>query len=136
MTEITIIIDPEFEALIPPLAKEELEGLERDLERDGCRDALVVWPQEGGDVILLDGHNRYEICRRHALSYVTKVLDLPSRDHAKRWLLDNQLNRRNLSPTQRAALAAERANLPARRPAQTAQICAVCQSEGAKRQSV
>jgi len=38
-----IIIDPEFKALIPPLAPEELAQLEANIIKDGCRDPLVVW---------------------------------------------------------------------------------------------
>ena len=49
----TIAIDPEFQALIPPLQAEELSQLEANLKRDGCRDPLVLWKE--GDV-LLDGH--------------------------------------------------------------------------------
>jgi ParB family chromosome partitioning protein len=38
-----IKIDPEFKALIPPLAPEELAQLQANILRDGCRDPLVVW---------------------------------------------------------------------------------------------
>ena len=38
-----IQIDPEFKALIPPLAPDELAQLEANILRDGCRDPLVVW---------------------------------------------------------------------------------------------
>jgi site-specific DNA-methyltransferase (adenine-specific) len=38
-----ITIDPEFKALIPPLAPEELAQLEANIIKDGCRDPLVVW---------------------------------------------------------------------------------------------
>jgi len=131
-----LVVDAEFKDLIAPLAKEELEGLERDLLRDGCRDALVVWRQEGGNLVLLDGHNRYPICLRHSLPYTIKVLDLPSRDHAKRWLLENQRNRRNLSPSQRALLAAQLTTLPAHRPGRkSAQICALSQSKAVEDRS-
>jgi N6-adenosine-specific RNA methylase IME4 len=37
-----MIIDPEFKALIPPLAAEELAQLEANILRDGCRDPLIV----------------------------------------------------------------------------------------------
>ena len=57
-----VFVDSEFRALIPPLAAEERKGLERDLLRDGCRDALAVW--RNGKDTLLEGHNRLEICRR------------------------------------------------------------------------
>ncbi len=110
--EMKVVIDPEFKALIPPLTKEEQEGLERDLVRDGgCRDALVVWRREDGHAVLLDGHNRLEICQRLNLSYTTKVLDLPSREDAMLWMCENQINRRNLDETQRAMLGAQIATM-------------------------
>ena len=52
-------IDPEIRQLIPLLTTEERSGLEASLKADGCRDALVVWAEKH---ILLDGHNRFEIC--------------------------------------------------------------------------
>ena len=52
-------IDPEFKALIRPLRREEYRQLELNLSIDGCREPLVAW----GDIIV-DGHNRYEICNR------------------------------------------------------------------------
>ena len=39
----TIVIDPEFQALIPPLQAEERKQLEANIIADGCRDPLVVW---------------------------------------------------------------------------------------------
>jgi len=41
------------------------------------RDALVTW--QG---IVLDGHNRLAICRKHGLTYNTTGIDLPDRDAA------------------------------------------------------
>jgi hypothetical protein len=54
-----IILDKEFQALIPPLSAEEKAQLEENIVAEGCRDALITW--QG---ILLDGHNRFEICER------------------------------------------------------------------------
>lgn len=56
-----ILIDKEFQALIPPLSAEEKQQLEANLVADGCRDPLVIWPmptfavdysedQDGSDV--------------------------------------------------------------------------------------
>ena len=59
-------VDSEFKNLIPPLSPEERQGLESSLLKEGCRDALVLW----GD-ILIDGHNRYEICTKHNIPYKT-----------------------------------------------------------------
>lgn len=100
-----IIIDPEFNALIPPLLSEEMKALEVSLESDGCLDSLKVWRNGKGD-ILLDGHNRREICTRLGISYKTEsVPGVVSRDSAKTWIIHNQFARRNLAPYQRAELA-------------------------------
>jgi len=37
----------ELRTLIPPLSKEELQQLEENIVRDGCRDPLVVWAKPG-----------------------------------------------------------------------------------------
>jgi N6-adenosine-specific RNA methylase IME4 len=88
-----IQIDAEFKALIPPLAPDELAQLEANILRDGCRDPLVVW-----DGILIDGHNRHEICTRHGLPFETAEMVFEGRDAAMDWMDANQLGRRNLSP--------------------------------------
>lgn len=95
MTDSLPIVDPEFEALIPPLAEEELSLLEHGLLVDGCRDALVVWKETG---ILLDGHNRLRICREHGLPFRTVEVSIADRSAAEDWIDTNQLGRRNLSP--------------------------------------
>jgi hypothetical protein len=105
---ITLRIDPEFQALIPPLREEERAALEASLVRDGCRDALVVWTPEGDSVpVLLDGHTRYAICQAHGLA--CSLTDAPAwvvtHEDAKRWIIRNQLGRRNLEAYLRAELA-------------------------------
>lgn len=87
-----VTIDPEFHALIPPLTEAEREQLEANLVADGCRDPLVTW--QG---ILLDGHNRHEICERNGIDYAACSIELPDRDAAKLWIIDNQFGRRNLT---------------------------------------
>lgn len=94
------IVDPEFKSLIPPLALEELRALEENLARDGCRDPLVTW-----NGVLLDGHNRIDICRRLDLPFRIVAVDLPDRGAAILWIIRNQLGRRNLAAFQRAELA-------------------------------
>jgi hypothetical protein len=94
MTEIKI--DPEFKSLIPPLTDEEYDGLRDSLLNEGCRDALVVWND-----ILIDGHNRYEICTKHNIPYKTVQKDFENRDEVMLWMLKNQLSRRNLNDFQR-----------------------------------
>lgn len=104
-TEFTI--DDEFRSLIPPSSAEELAGLEADLIRDGCRDALVVWKEKS---ILLDGHQRYAICQKHGLPFRVESMAFADRDAAADWVYANQLHRRNLTPSQRTLLIGERYN--------------------------
>ena len=87
-----MIIDQEFKALIPPLTPDERAGLEASILTEGCRDALIVW----GD-ILIDGHNRYEICTKHNIPYKTQQIEFASRAEARIWIRKNQLARRNLT---------------------------------------
>jgi phage N-6-adenine-methyltransferase len=100
-----IQIDPEFRALIPPLSDEERMQLEENLLRDGCRDPLVTW-----NSVLLDGHNRYDICLSHSLAFDTVSVDLPDRQAAEDWIDSNQLGRRNLTPDQASLLRGRRYN--------------------------
>lgn len=95
-----IEIDPEIRALIPPLTADELGQLEENLKAEGCRDALVTWRG-----ILLDGHNRYEICERCGIEYDVRQIELDDRDDAVVWVIKNQFGRRNLSDYDRGILA-------------------------------
>ena len=95
-----IYIDNEFKSLIPPLTREEYDGLENSILTEGCRDALVVW----GDT-LIDGHNRFEICSRHGIPFRTIQKDFDDRDSVIEWIIKNQFGRRNLPAYERARLA-------------------------------
>jgi len=93
-------IDQEFKSLIPPITVEEREQLEQNIiAKRKCHDAIVVW--EG---VILDGHNRFEICVKHGVEFEVKEIKLPSRDEAKIWILNNQLGRRNLNAAMRIEL--------------------------------
>lgn len=92
-----ITIDREFKNLIPAISDEERQQLEDNIvEFGGARDPLVVWTNGDRD-ILLDGHNRYEICTRLGLNYHVESMEFASRDEAADWIDRNQLGRRNLS---------------------------------------
>jgi len=102
----SIIIDKEFQALIPPLSPEEFKQLEENCIKDGIRDALVVWPQEDGNDILVDGHNRWNISVKHAgIRFQVVRKAFADRNEAKAWIINNQFGRRNLSAYDRSVLA-------------------------------
>lgn len=102
-----ITINRELEKLIPALSDEEYEGLEADIVDAGkCHDALKVWEKSKGQFVLIDGHNRYRICRKHKIdNYRVTVLKFDSLGAAKVWIIRNQLNRRNITAFQRTELA-------------------------------
>lgn len=89
----SITIDPEFQALIPPLTDDEFRQLKENCVKDGIRDALVTW-----NGILIDGHNRFKIAAKHGLSWTEKKMEFPDRDAVIAWIAGNQLGRRNLHP--------------------------------------
>ncbi len=93
-------IDPEFKALIPALSSQEYGDLELSIIAEGCRDRLVVWND-----ILLDGHNRYDICMVANIPFKTVQIDLSDRVAAELWILHNQLARRNINAYQRGIIA-------------------------------
>ncbi len=102
----SIIIDPEFQSLIPPLSKDEYTQLEKNIVKDGIRDALIVWPQGNGNSILIDGHNRFQISASHAgIRFEVREKNFKDRDEARRWIILNQFGRRNLSAYDRSILA-------------------------------
>lgn len=88
-----MIIDKEIKNLIQPLTQDERQLLEESILTEGCRDALIVWND-----ILLDGHNRYEICQAYNIPFQTVNHDFDSREAAINWIINNQLGRRNLTP--------------------------------------
>lgn len=93
-------IRKDFKELIPPLSPEEFEQLEKNILEEGIRDPLVVW-----NGVLIDGHNRYEIAKKHGLDYETVERDFCSEDEARAWIIQNQLGRRNLSKYDRSVMA-------------------------------
>lgn len=101
-----LAIDDGLRWLAPPLRAGEYAQLEENLRRDGCREPLSVW-RHGGATILLDGHNRYEICQRLGIKFLVDEIELPDYEHARLWVCQRQLGRRNLSDDQRAVVANE-----------------------------
>ena len=100
MLQLAPKIDTEFQAICPTLSDVEYGNLEESIKKEGCRDALVVW-----NSILLDGHNRYNICKEHDIEFKTTEVELADRDAAIQWIIQNALARRNLTPVQKIELA-------------------------------
>jgi hypothetical protein len=110
-----IVINEELKAYIDPLTSEEYEALERSILAEGCRDSLILW----GDV-LVDGHNRYGICRKHGLPFQTvQNTRFQSIEDVHLWMIDQHLGRRSISDFQRGVLALRKREIMAERRART-----------------
>ena len=109
-------IDEGLKAYIDPLTPDEHESLERSILSEGCRDSLVVW----GD-LLIDGHNRYEICQKHGLPFNTvQATQFKNMDDVHLWMIDQHLGRRSVSDFQRGVLALRKREIIAERRAAAA----------------
>lgn len=95
-------IDPELKDLLPPLTDNEYEQLEKNIIENGFDKNFPIMEWHG---FIVDGHNRYSICRKHNIEYVVGTLAYETKEEVMEWMLDIQLGRRNLSPIQRIAIA-------------------------------
>ena len=95
-----LCIDADFRNLIPPLSEDEYARLERSIIAEGVRDPIRTWH---GTII--DGHNRYRICKEHGIGFETSEHEFESKDAAKIWIIENQFARRNLNSYQKSVLA-------------------------------
>lgn len=98
MTDLTI--NPKFESLIPKLTDDEFRQLEENVLKDGITEPLVVW-----NGVLVDGHNRYKLAKKHNLGFEIREVSFNSENDAEIWIIKNQFGRRNLSTYDRAVLA-------------------------------
>jgi len=111
-----ITLNQELRSFIDPLTPVEYAALEKSLLSEGCRDALVLWRD-----VLIDGHNRYDICRKHGIPFRTVSNNrFESLEEVMLWVIDNNLARRSVSDFQRGMLALRRKELVAQRASQAA----------------
>lgn len=90
-------IDSELNNVLPELSDADYKALEQSLLTDGFKGApIMVW----GDIIV-DGHNRYEICNKHNIPFDVKSIEFESKEEAILWMVRQQIGRRTLTPLQR-----------------------------------
>lgn len=129
----SIVIDKEFESLIPPLTEEEFAKLENLILEYGCLDALKVWEEPYSPIeefdsaydiqeaanpvilfhnpVLVDGHNRYKICQKHNIPFKVTSVEFEDRDAVKQFIIENQLGRRNVDLMTRYQLSKQYENI-------------------------
>ena len=87
---------PELENFITPLSREAFAQLEENILEEGIREPLIVWVN-GDREILVDGHNRFQIAQTHDLPYKRTRKGFKGLEEVKKWMIQNQLGRRNLT---------------------------------------
>mgnify|MGYP001054546587 CR=1 FL=1 len=119
--EKNIEIDPELENLLPPLSKEDYQMLEQSLLQNGFMQystRIQLWcpPEEEENdndahpakSYIIDGHNRYKICQKHNIDLPSWCFDwlcFDTKEEVKKYIYENQLARRNLTPIQKISIA-------------------------------
>lgn len=82
--------DQEFKNLLPALTEEEYRDLENNLVTNGFDakkyGAVIVWEDT-----IIDGHNRYEICRKHKIDPVIEAIKFANRDAVIDWIINNSV---------------------------------------------
>ena len=92
---------------IGPTTAWDLDDNADDDRIDEYGDTITLdqWPH-----ILIDGHNRYEICTRLGLPFEVVVQEFADREAVMDWMDANQLGRRNITPDQFTLLLGRRYN--------------------------
>lgn len=94
-------IDPELRDLLPPLTNEEYKQLEKNIVENGFDRNFPIMEWQG---FIVDGHNRYDICKKHNIEPIIGTLAYKTKEEVMEWMLDIQLGRRNLTPIQKIAI--------------------------------
>ncbi len=94
-------IDPELRDLLPPLTSEEYKQLEKNIVENGFDRNFPIMEWQG---FIVDGHNRYDICKKHNIEPIIGALAYKTKEEVMEWMLDIQLGRRNLTPIQKIAI--------------------------------
>ena len=89
-------INPELEAVVPPLTKEKSDSLEASLRSIGQQNPIQVMP----DKTIIDGHNRYHLLKKigkkeYQIDFV--VLPINQIQEAKEYSIEMNLKRRQLN---------------------------------------
>jgi len=97
-------INPELRDFLPRLPLKDFEKLEKKIVSEGYKGLpIYTWND-----YIVDGHHRYEICKKHNIEFKSEELILCDNativDYME-WMLNNQDARRNLTPADRLVAA-------------------------------
>ena len=85
-------IDPEFKSLMHPLSEKEFLSLRENILDGGTTYSIAAWNE-----YLIDGYERYMICRQENIPYHVHRIGFSCREHAITWICREQLKKGNLT---------------------------------------
>lgn len=89
---VELTVEPLFEQLTVQVSDEYFKALEENMLLKGCIEPVYVWKN-----IIVDGHNRYKICRKHNIPFSIAVMMFRSKPEAISWICADQLKKNNMS---------------------------------------
>lgn len=96
-------IDPQFRFLKYPISSTDSDFMEENIFDNGCKEPILIW-----DKTIIDGHKRYDICRRWRIPFRVKDITFTSRQEAIKWICSEQLLRKDLPEPMKKYLIGKR----------------------------
>jgi 16S rRNA G966 N2-methylase RsmD len=97
-------INPEYANLVPPLTDPEYNSFKQSIKNNGLWYPITI-NQQG---IVLDGHHRFKACQELGIIPNTEVKTFDSLLEEKLYVIDCNLQRRDLNPFQKIVLTLKR----------------------------
>jgi N6-adenosine-specific RNA methylase IME4 len=104
-----VTTNPEYESLIPPLTKEEYQKLRDSIKEKGLWEPITVNQRN----VILDGHNRFKICKQLNIMPRFSVRAFEDPLDEKLYVIDSNLIRRHLQPIVKVELYLKREDIVA-----------------------
>lgn len=92
--------------LFPMMDDQAIKELAEDIKANGQKNPIVVWKGQ-----IIDGRNRFKACRMAGDSPVFITREFEDESEVAKFIVSQNIHRRHLSTSQRAAIAAEMATL-------------------------
>jgi DNA modification methylase len=100
-----LVILPEYSAILTPMTPEEYEGLKLSIKERGQLLPIII----NQDGVILDGHNRYQICQELGIVPITESRNLSKKEEIQ-YVRTVNISRRQLNPFALVILACKEHN--------------------------
>lgn len=93
-------IDEQLRDVLIPLSPEKKADLEASILQYGCVEPIITW-----NGVIVDGHNRYEICQKHSIPFETKEHPFADMLEARLWVFTSDSNQREACVFEKCEMA-------------------------------